>query len=163
MINIGGNNAISQLNGIKEGDVQPNAVDLRVEKVWRIENDVFTISEETKVHRGNREFEPWDDGYFYLENGSYLVMMENYIRVAEGEAGWVITRSTLIRNGVHLSTGLYDSGYEGRMFSTLHVNGGLMRIKPGTRIGQYLCFKSESLHTYDGDYGTGKSFDETHS
>jgi deoxycytidine triphosphate deaminase len=85
--------------------------------------------------------------------------MENVIEVGEGEAGWVITRSTLNRNGVFLTSGLYDSGYHGVMAGVMHVTCGTMKIKPGTRIGQYLSFDSESLSKYDGSYGIGKEHD----
>ena len=86
--------------------------------------------------------------------------MENEIHVGPDEAGYVITRSTLNRNGCYLTSGLYDTGYNGVMASVLHVTCGLMRIKPGTRVGQYLNFKAEALHKYNGDYGKGKEHDQ---
>lgn len=160
MKNIGSNFTKSKLTNILEGDVQPNAVDLRLGKVMSVNSDVFTIDEDHKVHRGSTEWEPWEDGYYYLYPGVYEVIMENVIDVAEGEAGFVITRSTLNRNGVYLTTGLYDSGYHGVMAAVMHVTCGLMRIKPGTRIGQYLCFDAETLSMYSGDYGLGKEHDK---
>lgn len=160
MINIGGDASTSKLTSIIPGDVQPNAVDLRLGKVFKINDNVFTIDEEQKIHRGSTEFEPWEDGYYYLVPGSYEVVMENKIEVGPDEAGFVITRSTLNRNGLFLTSGLYDTGYSGVMAGVLHVNVGLARIKPGTRIGQYLSWKAEALSAYDGDYGTGKAHDE---
>lgn len=160
MINIGGPTTTSDLTAIKNGDVQPNAVDLRLGKVFKITDNVFTIDEEQKIHRGSTEFEPWQDGYYYLVPGQYEVIMENEINVGPDEAGFVITRSTLNRNGCFLTSGLYDTGYNGVMAGVLHVNCGLMRIKPGTRIGQYLNWKAEALSSYDGDYGKGKSHDK---
>ena len=46
------------------------------------------------------------------------------------------------------------------MAGALHVTGGPMRIKHGTRVGQFLLFKSQTLKMYDGDYGIGKKHDE---
>jgi len=86
--------------------------------------------------------------------------MENIIHVGEGEAGWVITRSTLNRNGCFLTSGLYDSMYHGVMAAVLHVGIGIAKIKQGTRIGQYISFQAEMLHGYDGDYGIGKQHDK---
>ena len=160
MINIGGPSTTSILDAIQKGDVQPNAVDLRLGKVFKIHNNVFTIDEEQKIHRGSELFEPWSDGYYYLTPGSYEVIMQNEVTVGPDEAGFVITRSTLNRNGVFLTSGLYDSGYFGVMAGVMHVNCGLMRIKPGTRIGQYLNFKAEALSSYDGDYGKSKKHDD---
>ena len=69
------------------------------------------------------------------------------------------TRSTLNRNGLFITSGLYDTGYHGVMAGVLHVGVGPARIKQGTRIGQYLSFTAENLSSYDGDYGVGKSHD----
>ena len=83
--------------------------------------------------------------------------MEGEITIGPDEAGWVITRSTLNRNGLFITSGLYDSGYQGVMAGALHVNVGDALIAKGTRVAQFLLFKSEALSSYDGDYGTGKA------
>ena len=159
MINIGGPTTTSNLSSIQEGDVQPNAVDLRLGRVFKISTDLFTIDEDQKIRRGSEEVFPDGTGYYYLGAGKYEVIMENEIEVGPDEAGFVITRSTLNRNGCFLTSGLYDTGYKGVMAGVLHVNCGPMRIKPGTRVGQYLNWKAEALSNYDGDYGTGKEHD----
>ena len=151
----------SKLTNIEKNDIQPNAVDLRLDKVYKIKEDVFEISNEHKKHRGTEfELKPDYQGYFFLEPGSYEVVMSNIIHVGENEAGWVITRSTLNRNGLFLTSGLYDSGYHGVMAGVLHVSIGPARIKKGTRVGQFLLFEAESLSSYDGDYGVGKEHDK---
>lgn len=153
MKHIMSSNSASKLTNVQEGDVQPNAVDLRLGKVFMIKSAVFELSNEHKTHRGSVELFPDTEGYFNLHPGSYEVVMENIIHVGEGEAGWVITRSTLNRNGCFLTSGLYDSGYHGAMAGVLHVTVGPARIKQGTRIGQYLSFDAEALHSYNGSYG----------
>ena len=159
MINIGGNVSRSVLSNIKSGDMQPNAVDLRLGEVFYIDSADFKIDENQKLHRGSAAMPLHPDGYYHLDPGHYEVIMENEIKVSAGEAGFVITRSTLNRNGVFLTSGLYDSGYDGVMAGVMHVTIGKMIVKPGTRIGQYLCFEAESLSTYSGDYGRGKKHD----
>jgi deoxycytidine triphosphate deaminase len=160
MKHIAGPNSRSTLTNIFEGDVQPNAVDLRLGKVLLIRPSTFTITEEDKTHRGSVELKLNADGYYVLQEGHYEVVMENVIEVGDGEAGWVITRSTLNRNGVFLTSGLYDSGYHGVMAACMHVSCGPMRIKPGTRIGQYISFESEALSKYEGSYGLRSEHDK---
>ena len=150
----------SSLTNIQEGDSQPNAVDLRLGKVFFIRPNTFIIDESDKTHRGSVELPVGEDGYYTLVEGHYEVVMENVITVGEGEAGWVITRSTLNRNGIYLTSGLYDSGYHGVMAGVMHVTCGPMKVRPGTRIGQYLSFEAESLSMYDGSYGIGKEHDD---
>ena len=164
MKHILGKTSRSTLTQVQEGDSQPNAVDLRLDKVYKIKEELFEISNEHKRHRGtDYEIQPDRNGYYFLEPGHYEVVMENIIHVGEGEAGWVITRSTLNRNGLFLTSGLYDSGYHGVMAGVLHVSLGPARIKKGTRIGQYLSFDAESLSSYDGDYGVGKEHDKKYT
>ena len=156
-----GPNSRSTLTNVSDGDSQPNAVDLRLDKVFKIKTEQFEISNEHKKHRGtDYELKPDAEGYYFLDEGHYEVVMENIINVGAGEAGWVITRSTLNRNGLFLTSGLYDSGYHGVMAAVLHVTIGSARIKKGTRIGQYLSFDAEALSSYDGDYGINKKHDQ---
>jgi deoxycytidine triphosphate deaminase len=168
MINIAGETSNSILTNVQPSDPQPNAVDLRLKQVRRIvDGSIFIIDEESKTHRKSTLIEVGEDGYWHLESGSYEVVMENEIGVAHGEAGFVITRSTLNRNGVFITSGLYDSGYGfkdeeytgGVMAGAMHVNG-TMKIKPGTRVAQYICFTAETLHMYNGSYGNHKEHDQ---
>jgi deoxycytidine triphosphate deaminase len=173
MKHILGPNSRSTLSNIQEGDCQPNAVDLRLAKVFKILPTVFEISDEHKKLRETEEILPDEEGYFNLEVGSYEVVMSNIISVGENEAGWVITRSTLNRSNIFITSGLYDTGYGidvktgqavgGVMAGCLHVGTGPARIKKGTRIAQYLSFNAESLSMYDGSYGNHKEHDKKYS
>ena len=167
MLHVASNKTKSSLTNVQQEDIQPNAVDVRLDKVFAIQPRLFTIGEvdgkEQKSHRGSQEMFPDKDGYFYLSPGSYEVVMENIVDVGPGEAGWVITRSTFNRNGIFLTSGLYDSGYNGVMAGVIHVVDAPAKIKRGTRIGQFLLFKSESLKKYDGDYGLGKEHDKKYT
>ena len=149
-----------ELTGVQHGDSQPNAVDLRVKKIFEInKKSPFIISEEGKTHRGSTEVQPDEEGWFNLERGTYEIIMENIVSVEEGYAGFVITRSTLNRNGLFITSGLYDSGYHGVMAGCLHVRVGPAKIKKGTRVGQFILFEAETLSMYDGSYGIGKQHD----
>ena len=110
----------------------------------------FLISEDKKVHRSTEEIMPDEKDWWSLDNGVYEIVMENIVSVEEGYAGFVITRSTLNRNGVFITSGLYDSGYHGVMAGALHVRGGKTFIKKGTRVGQFIMFEAETLSLYDG-------------
>ena len=148
----------SDLTNVQQGDSQPNAVDLRVSKIFKMDGQ-FLISEDKKVHRSTEELIPDEKDWWSLDTGVYEIVMENIVSVGEGYAGFVITRSTLNRNGVFITSGLYDSGYHGVMAGALHIRGGKTFIKKGTRVGQFIMFEAETLSLYDGSYGIGKQHD----
>lgn len=157
-----GEDTLTKLTNVQDGDVQPNAVDIRLGHMQKIENrQPFILSANNdKQHKSTSVVAPDKDGYFYLPQGTYEFVAQNKITIGEGEAGFVITRSTLNRNGVFLTSGLYDSGYSGVMAGVMHVTVPYVKIQQGARIGQYLNFKSESIGTYDGSYGDGKEHDK---
>ena len=150
----------SQLSIFDKKQIQPNAIDLKVDTILKIKKDThFILDEDRKTHRGTEPVSIDSEGYYVLEPGAYEILMEGEITIGPDEAGWVITRSTLNRNGIYITSGLYDSGYKGVMAGALHVTCGPAMIKKGTRVGQFLLFKAEALNQYDGDYGTGKADD----
>jgi len=159
MKHIASDHSESELDIFDAEQVQPNAIDLKVDKIFRLNNKTFEISEEDKVHRGSELLMPDNSGMWKLEVGTYEIIMEGKINIGPNEAGFVITRSTLNRNGLFITSGLYDSGYSGVMAGALHVTGGPAIIKRGTRVGQFLLFEAESLNQYSGSYGSGSGHD----
>ena len=165
MKHLASNKSTSSLSEFEPSQVQPNAIDLKVKNIYKIHSNEFIISESTKVHRKTEELpletsEDFPSGRWYLKPGTYEIIFEGEVTIGPDEAGWVITRSTLNRNGLFLTSGLYDSGYKGVMAGALHVNCGGAYIVPGTRLGQFILYKAESLNQYDGSYGTGKEHDK---
>ena len=53
----------SELTNVQEGDSQPNAVDLRVSKIFKMDGQ-FLISENKKVHRATEEIELDEKGWW---------------------------------------------------------------------------------------------------
>lgn len=153
MKHILGPNSRSTLTNVQEGDSQPNAVDLRLDKVFKILPNTFEITNEYKKHRGSEEILPDEEGFFNLEVGSYEVTFNNDVSIFEGECGWTVIRSTLLRNGCTLFSGIFDAGFFGKIGSVLHVNVGPLKIKKDTRVAQFVLFDAETLHLYNGSYG----------
>ena len=159
MLHLASDKSTSSLSIFDDDQVQPNAIDLRVDKVFQSFSQPFIISEKDKTHRKSNIIEP-DDGWWRLDPGSYEIIMQGEVSLGADEVGWVITRSSLNRNGCFITSGLYDSGYTGVMAGVLHVNNGPMIVQRGTRVGQFLLFKAEALHSYDGSYGASKAHDQ---
>lgn len=158
LVHIATQNSSSSITELDDDCIQPNAIDLRLDRVWSMMG-IFLIDEERKIHRQKEEIEVDEEGYYNLKSGDYEISLKGIVKMGPDEAGYVITRSTLNRNGIFITSGLYDSGYEGSMAACLHVQGGMMRIKRDTRVAQFVVTKSQSVSSYDGDYGLGKEMD----
>jgi deoxycytidine triphosphate deaminase len=146
-------NASTEVTNIDDTMIQPNTVDLRVDKVYRIGAGPMHIDEEEKIHRKSMEIFPDEDGNFLLSPGCYEMQSNQQVEIAEGEVVLVLGRSTFNRNGVLIISSIYDSGFKDYAGATVYNIGGETTVKPNTRFAHLIIAKAESLHKYDGDYG----------
>lgn len=136
-----------------EKQIQPNALDFTIDNLFKIDEDKpFIISEESKTMRGGDKVDPVE-GYWELDGHSVYDGLSNiYVDLPEGVACKLIIRSTFNRNGVFLTSGLYDSGYKGSIGFAIHNRSGKAFIAPGTRVGQIEFYASDKNGKYEGGW-----------
>jgi len=148
-----GARAQTALHPVFKEQIQPNAVELTAGHIFEILPGEFVLDKDKKIHLQRSEMLPAKDGYFHLNGGSYLVEFEQRVMMGPKEAAIVISRSTLMRNGVQLTSALYDSGYYGSMTALLTIPEGVTFVFPaGERLAQFVVFEAEALSLYNGSY-----------
>ena len=141
-----------------EKQIQPNAIDFTLDKLFTINDfNTFIIDEDSKKMRGGVEVNSWqgrttEREYWTIEKGVYDGMSDIYVDVPDGVACMLIIRSTFNRNGIFLTSGLYDSGFKGHIGFAIHNRGGRAQIGVGTRFGQIIFVESENALQYAGGY-----------
>lgn len=143
----------------------PNAIDFTLDTLFSVYvYNQFIISEHGKQMRGGNKVEPvidrrhkhesGEDLYFWhLRDHIYDGMSDVYVDLPEGVAAMLIIRSTFNRNGIFLTSGLYDSGFKGHLGFALHNRAeGKTSIAKGTRVGQVIFVASDSAGMYTGGY-----------
>ncbi|MFW6449388.1 MAG: deoxyuridine 5'-triphosphate nucleotidohydrolase [Halobacteriota archaeon] len=134
---------------IVDEQVQPNGVDITVDRVERplggghIARDGKTIGEREAIQPTN--------GCFELEPGTYVVGYGERLRVPNEHVGYLLPRSSLLRNGTTVHTAVWDTGYEGRGEGMLAV-GAPIAIDVGARIAQFVLAAADHAGVYDGAY-----------
>lgn len=139
--------------------IQPNAFDFTLDKVYKINHsNTFFINEEGKQMRTGSEHLPVTNRRtqtqeWVLEGDSvYDGMSDIYVQIPDGIAAMLITRSVFSRNGLFLTSGLYDSGYNGHIGFAIHNRSGPAHIGVGTRIGQIIFVEAENALQYAGQW-----------
>ena len=142
-----------------EKQVQPNAIDFTLDKLFSINHTShFVISENEKKMRGGEQLVPAElrvtphTLFWKLEQTIYDGLSDIYVDIPDGVAAMLVTRSTFTRNGVFITSGLYDSGFKGNIGFTIHNWLGVTTIGVGTRIGQIIFVESENARQYAGGY-----------
>lgn len=138
-----------RLGDLRTEQVQPNGVDLTLGAVFeqvtpgRIGRDGKEIGE-------REELTPVDDRYS-LEPGAYVVEYGERVVVPEDHVGFVLPRSSLLRNSCMLDTAVWDAGYEGRGEGLLEVHHEI-ELDRDARIAQFVLADAAHRDTYDGSY-----------
>ncbi len=140
--------------------ISPNAIDFPLSTVYTIASDnAFIVAEEGKMMRGGVVHSPVVDRqtekeYWNLAaNSVYDCLSDMYVRIPDGVACQLIIRSTLSRNGLFITSGLYDQGYQGSIGFALHNRCGLAKIGVDTRVGQIIFTEAQtSGKLYEGGY-----------
>lgn len=155
------NGWVSGINNL-EDQIQPNAIDITIDKVSRInDNEEFILNQNnTKTHRGRSNDVDVDANYWKLASyRRYLDGSSNmYVNLPINVCCFLFTRSTLIRNLVFIQSGLYDSGYKGHVgFILYSLANGVSCIERGSRVGQIMFITADSANLYQGTYNHEKN------
>lgn len=138
---------------IPDRQVQPNGVDLTVGHVYRTSGAAeFTKSGYSKPHRTRIESRP--DGRYQLYPGQYPIVYGEKVKIPDGYVARVYPRSRLMRSGVHLTSALWDQGYEGIGEGLLRVPVSINRVEIAENlpIAQMSFISAEDADAYDGTH-----------
>jgi deoxycytidine triphosphate deaminase len=151
--------------------IQPNAVDLRLESAEVINNgdargfftQTIRIFDSGKKEFLNRSPAPRfggkHQGFILGPSRSFDIVTKHSVKIPEGMVGWCHIRSTLSRNGIILSGGLYDAGYDGIIGFTIHnMTNNDIYLEDNVRIAQFIMATAETSHQYDGYYNQNRGF-----
>lgn len=144
--------------------IQMHALDIRIDKVFRHTTKACVPLAGSTIPAKVEEHPYWIEpivpagrSWFELSPGVYSFNACQSVEMAEGEAGWLVPRSSLTRNGVDVRSALYDAGYKGGINGIIIVyNPNGIMIEKGARIAQFVLVKAETAKLYNGQYQGGK-------
>lgn len=134
--------------------VQPNGVDLTVTAIAEpVEAGWLGRDDKAVGERRQLTTDPGADGegVYALPPGGYIVRYGETVAIPAEHIGFILPRSTLLRNGATLNTAVWDAGYEGQGAGLLQVTHDI-EIAEGARIGQFVLAEAAHEGTYDGTY-----------
>lgn len=135
--------------------VQPNGIDLRVDKVFYLAGTV-TLPRDKKIQTNRLTVSeiPLKDGAFELiyPEGNYLVDFREDCSMKDGFCGIIIPRSSLLRTGIFVTSALWDTGFHGRLGASIRIRNKI-KIQHGAALAQLVVMKGEfNGHRYEGRY-----------
>jgi dCTP deaminase len=81
------------------------------------------------------------------------ILLNEEVKLPANLCGELKIRSTYSRQGIFLSSGFWDSGFEGALGCTLYnLSDKTITIPQNERVCQFICLEAESANLYQGQY-----------
>ena len=109
-----------------DAQLQPNGFDLTLDSVHRFENAGYVGADKSNPSTVRDWKLDFPEGSFHLPQGNYLIRFNECVNLPVNLMALGRPRSSLVRSGVALHTGVWDAGYSGRsqcLMSVLNANG----------------------------------------
>jgi dUTP pyrophosphatase len=136
--------------------VQPNGIDLRVDRVQRLTSPgLLGEADNVREPAAREDVQADKDGWWDLHRGAYVVTYQEKVNLPTDIMALARPRSTLLRSGVAIHAAVWDAGYSGRgegLLSVLNARG--YRLQRGARVLQLVFFRlsSPTAEGYKGRY-----------
>lgn len=127
----------------QDSQLQPNGIDLRIDRVQLLSSaGALGQSDKDREHASREDLTPDDDGWWDLAQGSYVIGFQERVNLPADLIALSRPRSSLLRSGVAVHTGVWDAGYEGRGEALMSVqNQSGYRLQRGARVVQLVFIR----------------------
>lgn len=139
--------------------IQPNGVDIGIAQLFRLSGRAVFKPDGDYDRTDRMKVTPkpvpaHDELVYSLPAGSYSVIYDVVIEIPDGYTGHVYPRSRLMRCGCHLTTALWDQGYEGVGEGLLQIPRGIERVTiPETMPVAQMTFQpAADADSYEGTH-----------
>lgn len=150
--------AITTPELLQDADFQPNGIDIRINKLYGLrDTDHAALLSQIRSIPTPYLVDPWSHHKLWGQNvyeltpGVWEFETELKVKVPDNFIGIIHQRSTLSRAGVIVTSGIYDSGYEGLIAGQIHTPRQLF-LEKGVRIAQFILLPATSRGRYSGVY-----------
>ncbi len=134
--------------------LQPNGVDLTVKAVEKIAGAGCIDFSNRDRKLSDTVKQDFDADWVYLSQGQYKIIFNEIVHLPKDMMAIGAPRTSLIRCGVTVETGIWDAGYEGRSESLLVVlNEAGVRIKKNARVLQLVFIRLSNKIAEGEAYG----------
>jgi len=138
------------LTNTQYGKKAQNGFDLSLKSVKKLIGSGLVFLDKTSVASYGVVLP--EEGKYNLGQGVYSVTFNEGGTIPRGYCGWVKTRSSLVRNGCLVESGLYDTGFSCDSFGAMLFVHTSITIEQNSRIAQFLLFDAEQADLYDGQW-----------
>lgn len=141
------------LTNYQVSDLAQIGLDIRVARLFKIDS-----TSPGRVHDQKRTFsertlvDPVEGEYLLVAHTVYEFESDVQVSMPPDAAGLIIHRSSLLRNGVIVSSGWWDPSFKGNLNGFILPQAGNVYIGQNERVGQFVVWQASAWSQYQGIY-----------
>ena len=93
---------------------------------------------------------------YELQPGTYSLTFEQGIKLDANHTAFIRHRSSILRCGGIITSGVYDPGFEVEEMGGVLIATQPIDIEKGARVAQVIIFENSTAELYDGQWQKGK-------
>jgi len=135
----------------------PNGFDLTMNSIYKFDGTGrIDFNNKERLLPKHIMIEESDTGSYLLTKGTYIMDLNEMLRIPLDIVGLEYSRSSLLRSGCFTPSAFFDSGYIGHPQLILVVNNDI-ELLPNARVSQLVFFERHNDGTaYNGVYQENK-------
>ncbi len=136
--------------------IQTHGVDLTIGDIltpW--EKGVIDFDNSKRHVSGLHRIPPSNDNFYHLTSSKiYIIRLRERVNLPRNIAALTKSRSSLLRSGAYIESSIWDAGYGGTGYVTLHIGNPYgLDLSTDVRICQMVFFEvDEETEGYSGIY-----------
>ena len=145
--------------GNMEIHVPPHGIDLNVISIKMMTSMGVLHENGEKSHADLQEIEYYDHRGttgWKVSPGMYAVTFDQGCEIPKGSAVFITHRSSLLKSGATITSGIYDYGYESKNVEAFMIVHNTLFIELGARIAVAYELESDAKLNYKNQYKKGK-------
>ncbi len=143
--------ALNIIKPVLPDQIQQAGIDLTLDTIYRFKGSGVLDFDNSKRKIAETEIIEFKE-YVDLNPGPYKIRFTEYFEIPNDTIGILFPRSTLLRNGCTINSGLFDPGFKG-YGEVLLIAFNPIRLYKKARIAQIVLFKNDkSFQEYSGIY-----------
>lgn len=141
------------LQNYNESDLAQVGLDVRISRLYKLDNtSPARVNEKKRTFSKRSLVEPIDKEYILFPGNVYEFESDITVAMPANAAGLIIHRSSLLRNGVTVTSGVWDPLFGGNLNGFLFPQAGIVAIGEHERVGQFVVWEASACSGYNGIY-----------
>lgn len=134
-------------------DLAQVGLDVRIARLYHLDNSAKAmVKEKIRAFASRTLLYPMNGEYDLIPGQVYEFESDIVVSMPVDAAGLIVHRSSMLRNGVIVTSGIWDPGFTGNLNGFILPQACTVTVGQFERVGQFVVWEASACSQYTGIY-----------